>query len=270
MKATLATLLAIVAFAGFAAPARAAGNAVVTFMPVNSSVQTGDVISVDVTVANVDADPGLAQYDLTIHVDPALVRIENLTDSGFITTGQTIVVCVPGTIDNAAGTAVSTCTPVPLFGLPGVSTAPAVVLLHASLTALAAGTSQLTLSGTLAGPTGTIIPATFERGSINVSAPAPAASPTARPSASLTPAPSPTVIAATPTSVSTPRSQPTAAANTPAPAAQTAAAPLKVPPTGSGGSGVGYSWTALVVAILALGGLGACSYAFWRHRRLRD
>ena len=268
MKATLATLLAIVAFAGFAAPARAAGNAVVTFMPVNSSVQTGDVISVDVTVANVDADPGLAQYDLTIHVDPALVRIENLTDSGFITTGQTIVVCVPGTIDNAAGTAVSTCTPVPLFGLPGVSTAPAVVLLHASLTALAAGTSQLTLSGTLAGPTGTIIPATFERGSINVSAPAPATSPTA--TASPTPAPSPTVIAATPTSVSTPRSQPTAAANTPAPASQTAAAPLKVPPTGSGGSGVGYSWTALVVAILALGGLGACSYAFWRHRRLRD
>ena len=268
MKATLATLLAIVAFAGFAAPARAAGNAVVTFMPVNSSVQTGDVISVDVTVANVDADPGLAQYDLTIHVDPALVRIENLTDSGFITTGQTIVVCVPGTIDNAAGTAVSTCTPVPLFGLPGVSTAPAVVLLHASLTALAAGTSQLTLSGTLAGPAGTTIPATFERGSINVSAPAPATSPTA--TASPTPAPSPTVIAATPTSVSTPRSQPTAAANTPAPASQTAAAPLKVPPTGSGGSGVGYSWTALVVAILALGGLGACSYAFWRHRRLRD
>ena len=266
MKATLAVLLVVVALAGYALPARAAGPVVLAFAPLNSSAHTGDAVSVDVTVANVAADPGLAEYDLTLHVNPAVVRVNGFTDSGFITTGQTIVVCVPGTIDNAAGTAVATCTAVPLFGLPGVSTVSAVVLLHASFTALAPGTSQLTLSGMLGGPTGTDIPATLGSGNISVSPRAAAPSPTSRPSATPTQAVSPT--AAVQTSPATPTPQLPAATNTPAAASPTVAAALKAPQTGSGGSGGGSSWAVLAGAFVVCGGiLGIGSYAVWRRRR---
>ncbi len=266
VKGILAAWLLVVALAGYANPARAAGPAVLAFAPVNSSTPAGDTVSVDVTVANVAADPGLAEYDLTLHVNPAVVRIDSFSDSGFITTGQTIVVCVPGAVDNTAGTAAATCTAVPLFGLPGETTTSAVTLLHAAFTALAPGTSPLTLFGTLSGPTGTDIPAAIGSGSISVSAPAAAPSATSTPSATPTQTASPTTPVQTSTAMPTPRVP--AATNTPEPASATVAARLKAPETGSGGSGGGPSWAVLAGAFVVCSGVVVVvSYAVWQRRR---
>ena len=264
MKAMLAALLVIIAVAGYASPVSAAGPAVLAFAPVDSSAHNGDAVLVDVTIENIDADPGLAEYDLTLQVDPAIVQINSFADAGFITTGQGIVVCVPGAIDNTAGTAVATCTAVPLFGLPGISTTSSVALLHASFTALSPGTSPLTLSGTLGGPTGTTIPATFGSGTISVTAPTAAASPTAKPSTTPTPAVSST--APVQTSTALPTAQLPAVSNTPEPASPTAAV-LKAPQTGSGQTGGGTPWGLLAGGFVVGGGmLGLASYAIWRRR----
>ena len=139
----------------------AGGGAQIAFSPQSANASVAAAVAVDVTVANVDPDPGLAAYDLILRFDPAVVRLDDFSDSGFTTSGENVVICVTGQIDNAGGSVNATCTAIPLFGAPGVSTTNAVTLLHASFTALAAGVSSLTLSGSLSGPTGTAIAASF-------------------------------------------------------------------------------------------------------------
>jgi len=168
VKHTLASIGAAFALVVLAGKALAGGGAQVDFSPQSANASVGEKVTVDLTVANVAPDPGLASYDLTLRFDPAVVRLESFSDAGFVTSGKNVVICVPGLIDNVGGSANATCTAIPLFGQPGVSTAGPVVLLHASLTALAAGTSPLTLSGSLSGPKGTPISASFGSGSIRV------------------------------------------------------------------------------------------------------
>jgi len=141
----------------------------------STTAAVGETVSIDVMVSNVSPDPGLAAYDLILTFDPGVVWLDSLSDSGFITSGENLVICVTGEIDNSGGRVNATCEAIPLFGAPGVSTTDAVALLHASFTALAAGTSPLTLSGTLSGPEGTPIATTFEGGTLAVTAALPGA-----------------------------------------------------------------------------------------------
>lgn len=147
----------------------AGGTAAVAFAPPSVSVQVGHTVAVDITAAGVDPEPGLAGYDLILSFNPAVVRLDRLDDSGFVPGGENIVICVTGQIDNAAGTVNANCTAIPVFGQPGVSSDEPVALLHASFTALAAGSSPLRLSGSLTAPDGAVIPATFEEGIVQVS-----------------------------------------------------------------------------------------------------
>lgn len=206
----------------------AAGAATVAFSPPATSATVGATVAIDVTIANVDPSPGLANYDLTLHFDPAIMRLDSLKDSGFITSGDNVVVCATGNIDNAGGSVEAQCQAIPLSGAPGVSTGGPVALLHGSFTATAVGTSPLTLSGTLAGPSGTAIPASFSNGSIRVTATA-ATSPTAA-APTLTSIASP-VATATPAPEATATSTPTSAG---AAVATTTAAEVRLPDTGSG------------------------------------
>lgn len=150
--------------------AAAGDSARVSFSPQSAAAAMGESVAVDVMVSNVGPDPGLASYDLVLTFDPTVVRLDSLSDSGFITNGENVVICVTGEIDNAGGSVNATCDAIALFGAPGVATTAAVPLLHASFTALADGTSALRLSGTLSGPEGTPIAATFDAGAIDVGA----------------------------------------------------------------------------------------------------
>ena len=150
--------------------ALAGGSMQVSFSPESTSTTVGSTVAVDVNVANINPDPGLAAYDLILTFDPAVVRLDSLSDSGFVTGSENLVICVTGRIDNTGGSVNANCTAIPLFGAPGVSTMDAVALLHASFTTLAAGTSTLTLSGSLSGPDGAPIAATIGSGSIEITA----------------------------------------------------------------------------------------------------
>ncbi len=248
----------------------AGSSAQIGFSPQSVDAGVGATVAVDVTVANVDPDPGLAAYDLTLQFDSAIVRLDDLSDSGFITSGENVVICVTGQIDNAGGSVNATCTAIPLLGAPGVSTTEAVALLHASFTTLAVGTSSLTLSGSLSGPAGTAIAASFGGGAIRVTASQPAPSPTAARAASATPATvaspavsataSPTPAGATPVAGTPTRIARTTVAGTP-----------KVPATGDGG-GHGESlrnWIVLLVAAAAAIGVTG-SFFVWRRLRRKN
>jgi hypothetical protein len=246
--------------------ALAAGNVVagsgaqVSFSPQSVNASVGATVAVDVTVANVNPDPGLAAYDLTLQFDPGVVRLDDLSDSGFITSGENVVICVPGQIDNAGGSANATCTAIPLFGAPGVSTTEAVPLLHASFTTLAVGTSALTLSGSLSGPKGTAIAASFGGGTIRVTASQPASSPTTVVAASATPSTvaSPAVTAtasSTPRAVATPIASPRTRA---APAAPTKTPQASAPSNGGGhGTSVRTLIALLTAGAVAIGVTGS-------------
>ena len=247
----------------------AAGSTIqVSFSPQSVSASVGATVAVDVTVANVDPEPGLAAYDLTLSFDPAVVRLDDFSDSGFVTSGENVVICVPGQIDNARGSANAICTAIQLFAAPGVSTTEAVALLHASFTTLAAGTSALTLTGSLADPAGTPIAASFRSGTIRVTAAAPAPSPTTAMTAvpRSSPAPRPVVTA---TVSPAPRATATPAAGTAARTRPTATpgAP-KVPETGNGG-GDGTSVRILVALLLAAAAAIAIAGSVLVGRRLR-
>ncbi len=201
MRTAIAVAIAFVLFAAYAS-VLAAGQATVAFSPAAANATVGSSVAIDVTIANIDPSPGLANYDLTLHFDPAVVRLDSFVDSGFIRSGENVVVCATGKIDNGGGSVEAQCQALPLSGAPGVSTTGAVVLIHGSFTALAVGASPLTLAGTLAGPSGAAIPATFSSGSIHVnvaaaSTPTTMATTAATASASATSNPAPTATATT-------------------------------------------------------------------------
>ena len=149
----------------------AAGASVqISFAPQSAAAVVAESVSVDVMVANISGEPGLAAYDLLLTFDSDVVRLDSLSDSGFVSNQENLVICVTGEIDNSDGIVNGTCVGISLFGAPGVSATDAVPLLHGSFTALAVGSSPLTLSGTLSGPEGTPISSTFEVGAINVAA----------------------------------------------------------------------------------------------------
>lgn len=255
-----AALLALAARTG-----AAGGGAQIAFWPQSVDASAGATVAVDVTVANVDPSPGLAAYDLTLAFDPAVLRLDDFSDSGFITSGENVVICVTGKIDNAGGSADATCTAIPLFDAPGVSTTDPVALLHASFTALAAGTSPLTLSGSLSDPAGTAIPASFGSGTIHVTAVSAAASPTAAIPATPSPASQPAVSA---TANQTPPANATPVASTPTrtPRAAVAGTP-RAPETGNGGGGTSpRTWAALLAAGAAAIAITGALLAGWRLR----
>ena len=267
----------MLAVAGLAVPrATAAGTAQIAFAPASASGASGAAVNVDITIASVDPAPGLGGYSVTVTFNPAVVHITSLQDSGWITSGQNVVICSTGTLDNAAGKATAGCTPIPLFGAPGVSTSAPHALLHASFTGVAPGTSTLSLAGsTLSAPDGTAIAATTADGSIRVTstaatpeASARAASPTATVGSAL---PSATAPATTPAPAPTPAPE---ASSTPSEAQQAAATvlagALKPPATGTGG-GSGMNWPVVALAgLLAVGVLtiaGAAARQYWKSDR---
>lgn len=164
-RLSLSAVLLVVAGAG---SALAGGGTQVSFSPVSASVTVGSAVAVDIQVANVSPQPGLAAYDLVLSFDATVVRLNSLTDTGFVSSGENLVICVTGQIDNVGGSVNANCTAIPLFGAPGVSTTEPVTILEGSFTALAVGTSPLTLSGVLAEPDGTPIDAEIGSGEINV------------------------------------------------------------------------------------------------------
>jgi hypothetical protein len=236
------------------------------FAPQSSTAAVGASVVVDITVANIPASPGLGGYDVTILFNSSVVRMDSFTDAGLLTGGSNIVICTPAQIDNGAGKATIACTPVPLFTSPGFATASPVAMLHASFTALVAGTSPLELTGsTLQDPSNTAIAATLDSGSITVTAVTEAtATPSTRttPQASATAAPSqtPAVTSSQAAATSTP---------TPQPVGTVGARALQPPATGTGGGSSGFPWpfaAAGVAGVVLMAAVGVLARS-WRRRR---
>src|SRR5437868_9539760 len=151
-------------------PSRAvAATPQLAFSPPSATIAVGSDVNVDISVADVDAQPGLGGYDIALSFDPAVVHLTSLVDSGLVTQGQNIVICNPASIDNAAGTARASCGTLPIFGFPGVAVAAAAPLMHAVVSAQAAGSTTLSLAGSvLEDPAGESVTATLVAGSITV------------------------------------------------------------------------------------------------------
>lgn len=251
MKYVLSWSGALIMLAVVVANVVAGGSPPVGFSPQSVTVSADATVAVDVTVANIDAEPGLGQYDLTLHFDPAVVRLDSFSDSGFVTSGQNVAICVTAQIDNAGGSANATCTAIQLFGAPGVSTTAAVALLHASFTTLAAGTSPLTLSGSLSDPAGTAIAASLGSGTIRVTNASRSPSPTTAATATAPSSPVPPATA-TATASRAPRAEATPSVRSPSGAAPTAI--TGTPTVAANGTGDGHGTSRqLLIALLAAG-----------------
>jgi hypothetical protein len=165
----LATALALLVFvlAVHAGTADAATPSL-AFSPATQTVGVGASGNVDVTVANVT---NLGGYHLAVAFNAGVVHVTSMTDSGFLGTGSNIIVCNPAVIDNTAGTATLDCATVSPLGPPGpgVSAGAPTALAHVAFTAVGAGVSTLSLSGsTLEDPVATPIAASLTSGSVTV------------------------------------------------------------------------------------------------------
>ncbi len=272
MRAFLGALSAGLVLFLLVSGAGAQHAAQLAFSPPTATVPIGTSLPVDITVASIPADPGLGGYALALTFNPAVVRLDSLTDSGFVTSGQNIVICTPATIDNTAGKATASCTAIPLFGQPGVSTTAPVALMHGAFTALAPGTSALSLAGTtLQAPSGADLAVSLSDGAIQVTAPASPAPATATTIAASTPTPglsaTPTTAPATAT-IAAPT--PTAAVIAPA-ASPTSAGGLGLPQAGSPGGSGGSGRTGLFVLLGAAAALATLALSggllLWRRHR---
>jgi hypothetical protein len=284
--------LGLAIFAALIVPlgASAADSPTLAVSPAAVSAVTGDDIGIDITAANVPAQPGAGGYLVVLKWDPAVLSLTSLVDAGWVTSGQIVVVYTNATIDNAAGGAEADCTPVIGFGA-GVSTVAPHVLAHAIFHAKAPGSSAIELGGadppsSLLNPSNSDIATTLVNGSITVSAPVVAAAsetpvpvvteaaPTSTPSASRT------ALAAT--SIPTQAGQaftptppaPIATTNSTTPSTKPTQATLskvEVPRTGSGteaGTDGAVWWIPALIAIgAALLGIGGWVVLRWSRGR---
>jgi hypothetical protein len=237
--------------------------------PASASAAVGTTVSMDVTIAGVAAPPGLGGYDVTVSYDPAIVRLDALTDAGVFDGGPNIVICVPSQIDNAAGKASITCTPVPLFSSPGPGFSSPAPLLHLSFTALSPGASSIDLAGsTLQAPDASTLASTLAGGRLAVTAGA--AQPT--PTAPTTPTATSAAAASATPQVTAPA---TAAVSTatlaPSPVSSRPTETVRPPQTGDGGSSGGNAGALAVAGVLAAAAVLAVSgSAIWFVRRSRS
>lgn len=254
--------------------ARAADPAVMSVTPATATASVGDDIALDVNAANIAASPGLGGYLIVLTWDPAVLTLTSITDAGWVTGGQVVVVCSTPTIDNGAGTAEADCTPILSFGA-GVSTSAPHALAHAVFHAKAAGTTGIDLtSSNLLNPSSVAMTSTLTGGSVTVVAPTSTPVSTPSPGATSTAQPTRTPTTAPPTGTAV--SQPTPQAITPTPSTkptQETLSKVEVPRTGSGtpasAERSGTAWwipglTAAGVALLAMGGVAAFR---WARRR---
>ena len=263
MKLLAVGLLATLATFAHVPAANAAGPIQVAVAPASTTTTVASSVSVDITVANIAA-PGLGAYVLKLAYDPAILRLDSLVDSGFVTNQGNIVFCQPAIIDNTAGTASEECSAIPLFGQPGVVAGDPVILANASFQPLAPGTSGISLAGTvLKRPNAAVLPATTSDGSVQVDAkpppapalPTPPTASVATQAAAETPDPSTPVADAARTSTAG-----GVATMANAAAATIISGALRPPSTGDGGGGGSHSRVIFAIAagvVILAAALGA-------------
>ncbi|MBI5283676.1 MAG: hypothetical protein HY874_01140 [Chloroflexi bacterium] len=276
LRGLLLALAVVATFTMSHRRAQAAEPSLISVSPATASAHTGEDVPLDINAANVPAQPGLGGYLIVLTWDPAVLTLTSLTDSGWVTSGQVIVVCTTPTIDNAAGTAEIDCSPVIGFGA-GVSTDGPHVLAQAVFQAKTPGTTSLALTDSvLLNTSGLAMTSTLAGGSVTVAA---APTPTASPSPEATPTSEATSTPATPQPTSTAAAPATPASISPAPSTKPAGETLskvEVPRTGSGtpagAEDSGFAWwtpalTAAGAVLLATGGFAAFRRA---NRRTRN
>ncbi len=148
-------------------PAEATGLPNVSVAPATATAGIGADIALDVDASNVSL-PGLGGYVIVLQWNPAVLTLTSLIDSGWVPSGQVIVICTTPIIDNTNGTAELDCTP--LFGYgDGVTTSGPQALAHAVFQAKASGTSTIDLTGSsLVDPSSIEIASTLTNGSVTV------------------------------------------------------------------------------------------------------
>ncbi len=211
-KPLIAFALAVLGTALIHSVAAAAGPTIAT-APAAMTADVGQSFTLEYTVDDVPADPGAAGYAVAVAFDPAVLEMVSIVDTGFITSGDNIVVCGPPQIDNAAGSAVAFCAPIPLFGAPGLAAETPTAIARSTFRAKAPGASSISLAGSyLLSPANVQIPAQLAGGSVTVATastatvtatPVVSATPTTAPATS-TPDPSPAPVLTRAVSTNTP------------------------------------------------------------------
>jgi len=113
----------------------------VSIQPATSAVTQGDTFTVDIAITGA-ADLVAYQFDLTF--DPAVLAATDVTMGPFLTSGGGSSIFVPGDFTTTPGVISGTAETLVGGTTPGVSGGG--VLAHISFSAIAAGTSALTLS----------------------------------------------------------------------------------------------------------------------------
>lgn len=138
------------------------GDAIVSVVPVASTVSVSSTFAVDVNISGV-TDLYDFQFDLSFN--PAVLQATNVLEGAFLTTGGSTFF-IPGAIDNTAGNVTFNADTLlgPIPGVAGSGT-----LLEFDFTALANGISPLGISNlTLQDSQGNLIGGTTKDGSVTV------------------------------------------------------------------------------------------------------
>lgn len=163
--------LFLVITAGALREARAVGPAT-SVSPASTRVGVGSDVTLDIDAAGIGS-PGIGGYVVTLSWDPSIASLTSLTDAGWVTGGLLIVFCSTATIDNTLGIASLDCTPLPLFGEPGVTTTAPHVMAQAVFHGESSGFTAITLDGpntTLLDNVGDPLASTISNGSLRVMA----------------------------------------------------------------------------------------------------
>ena len=258
-------LLVSVVAAAFAMSHRAAHAAdpsAISVAPATASADAGDDVALDIDAANIPAQPGLGGYLIVLKWDPAVLVLTSFTDTGWVTSGEIVVICTTPMIDNTSGTAEADCTPIIGFG-SGVSTTAPNALAHAVFHAKAPGSTAIDLSGSsLLNSSNVALTTTLANGSVTVAA-APTATPSPVGTSTAEPTNTPSAASATSTPVPQATPQPISPTSSTKPAQETLSK-VDVPRTGSVAAAdtSGPRWkipalAAVGAALLGLGGLAA-------------
>jgi hypothetical protein len=132
---------------------------------------TPDTASFEVRllVDDVTAPRGLGGYTLVMEYDPSVVQGVVITDSGYLESTLSTVLCPSSATDNDAGRLAHFCFTVPIFGEEGLKPTEPQVLAHITLKPAGEGTTELDIRETeLLDPEGNAIEATTTNGEVSV------------------------------------------------------------------------------------------------------
>ena len=138
--------------------------------PASQTVEPGTgPFEVRFMVENVTSQQGLGGYTLAMAYDPTILRGLAITDSGFLQSTDSLVICPASAIDNDAGELAHFCLTIPLLSQTGPQARDAQVLASVSFEPIREGATTLDITeASITDPNGNVLAATTTNGQVTV------------------------------------------------------------------------------------------------------